>query len=107
MGNGEGSNNEELHSLYRSPNIVRVNKHRRLRWPVHVARMIEDRNAFKILTYKPTGKILLGRRRRRWDDNIRMDLKEIDVHTNNWTDSAQYSDYWIAVVYAALNSRVL
>ena len=55
MGSGEGSFNEELHSLYRSPNIVRVIKSRRLRWAGHLARMEEVRSAFKILTGKPTG----------------------------------------------------
>ena len=50
-------------------------KSRRLRWAGHVARMKEDRNAFKILTGKPTGKRPLGRPRRRWEDDIRMDLK--------------------------------
>ena len=53
--------NEELHSLYRSPNIVRVIKSRRLRWAGHVARMEEGRSAFKILTRKPTGKRHIGR----------------------------------------------
>ena len=53
---------EELHSLYRSPNIVKVIKSRRLRWAGRMARM-EGRSAFKILTGKPTGKILLGRPR--------------------------------------------
>ena len=67
--------NEELHSLYLSPNIVRVIKSRRLRWAGHVARIEEDRSAFKILTGKPTGKRPLGRPRRRWEDNIRMDLE--------------------------------
>ena len=62
--------NEELHSLYRSPNIVRVNKSRRLRWAGR------SRSAFKILTGKPTGKMPLGRPRYRWEDNIRMDLEE-------------------------------
>ena len=65
-----------LHSLYRS-SIVRVIKCRRLRWAGHVARMEEGRSAFKILTGKPTVKIPLGRPRRRWEDNIRMDLEEI------------------------------
>ena len=55
--------NEELHSLYRSPNIVRVIKSRRLRWAGHVARMEEGRGAFKVLTSKPTGKRPLGRPR--------------------------------------------
>ena len=53
--------NEELHSLYRSPNIVRVIKSRRLRWAGHVARMEKDRSAFKILTGKSKGKRPLGR----------------------------------------------
>ena len=63
-----------LHSLNRSPNIVRVIKSRRLRWAGHVARMEEGISAFKILTGKPTGKRPF-RSRRRWEDNIRMDLK--------------------------------
>ena len=59
--------NEELHSLYRSPNIVRAIKSRRSRWTGHVARMEEGRRAFKILTGKTTGKRPLGRPRRRWE----------------------------------------
>ena len=62
-------------------NIVRVMKSRRLRWAGHVARMEEGRSAFKILTGKPTRKRRLGRPRRRWEDNIRMDLKEISGGT--------------------------
>ena len=60
--------------MYRSPNIVRVIKSRRLRWGGHVARMEEDRSAFKILTGKPTGKKPLGRLRHIWEGNIRMNL---------------------------------
>ena len=89
--------------MYRSPNIVRVNKSRRLRWAGHVARMVGGRSAFKILTGKPTGKRPLGRPRRRWKDNIRMDLKEIGINAGNWVDSAQDRDYWRALVNAALN----
>ena len=62
--------NEELHSLYRSPNIVRVIKSRRLRWTGHVARMEDGRSAFKILTGKPTGKRPPGRPRRRWETTL-------------------------------------
>jgi hypothetical protein len=69
--------NEELHSLYRSTNIVRVIKSRRLRWGGHAARMEEGRSAFKILTGKPLGKRPLGRPRRRCEDNIRMALEEM------------------------------
>ena len=64
--------NEELHSWYRSPNIVRVIKSRRLGWAGHVSRMEEGRSDFKILTGKPTGNRPLGRPRRIWEDNIRM-----------------------------------
>ena len=60
--------NEELHSFYRSPNIVREIKSRRLRWAGQVARTEEGTRAFKILTGKPTGKRLLGRPRRRWEE---------------------------------------
>ena len=67
--------NEELHSLYRSPNIVRVIKSRRLRWVGYIARMEEDRTTFKILTGKLTGKRSLGRPRSRWEYNIRIGLK--------------------------------
>ena len=69
--------------MYRSTNIVRVIKSRRLRWTVHVARMEEGRSAFKILTGKPTGKRHLGRPRSRWEDNIRMDLEEIGINVGN------------------------
>ena len=80
--------NEELHSLYRSPNIVRVIKSRRLRWAGHVARMEEGRSSFKILTGEPTGKRPLGRPKRRWEDNIRMNLEEIGINAGNWVDSS-------------------
>ena len=59
-----------------------------------------------MLTGKPTGKGPLGRPRRRWEDNIRMDLKEIGINTRNWVDSAQDRDYCRALVNTALNLRV-
>ena len=74
---------EELHSLYRSPNIVSVLKSTKLRWAGHVARMVEVRSAFKILTGKPTGRRYLGRSRRRWEVKIRMDLEEIGINAGN------------------------
>ena len=97
--------NEELHSLYRLPNIVRVIKSKR--WAGHIAKMEEDRSAFKSLAGKPTGKRLLGRPRRRWEDNIRMDIKEIGINTRNWIDSAQDRIYWKALVNVVLSFRVL
>ena len=69
--------NEELYSLYRLPNIIRVIKSRRVRWAGHVGRMGEDRSAFKFLAGTPRGKGPLARPRHRWEDNIRIDLKEI------------------------------
>ena len=74
-----------------------------MRWAGHVGRMEKGRSAFKILTGKPTGKRPLGRPRRRWEDNIRMDLEEIGINTENWVDSAQDRNYWRAFVNAALN----
>ena len=88
--------------MYRSPNIVKVIKSRRLRWAGHVARMEEGRSAFKILTGKPTGMRPLGRPRCRWEDNIRMDLEE---NAGNWVDSGQDKNYWRALVNEALNLR--
>ena len=81
--------NEGLHSLYRSPNIVRVVKSRRLKWAGHVARMAEGRSALKILTGTTTAKRPLGKSRRRWEDNIRMKRKEIGINMRNSVDSAQ------------------
>ena len=71
---------EELHSLYRSPNIVRMIKSRRLRSAGHVDRVEESRSAFRVLTGKPTGYRLLRKPRCRWEDNIRMNLKEIGIN---------------------------
>ena len=79
--------------MCRSPNIVRVIKSRRLKWADLVARMEDGKSSFKILTDKPTGKRSVGRPRRCWENNIRMDLKEIDINTKNWANSAQDMDY--------------
>ena len=68
--------------------------------------MEEGRSAFKILTGKPTGRRPLGRSRRRWEDNIRMDLEEIGINARNWVVLAQDRDYWRALVNAAFNLRV-
>ena len=68
--------NEELHGLHRSPNVVKVIKSKRLKWARDLARMEEGRSAFKTLRSELTGKILLGKPRRRLEDNIIMDLEE-------------------------------
>jgi hypothetical protein len=70
--------NEEIHYLYCSPNIIKMIKSRRIRWTGHVARMGERRNTYRILVGKPEGKRPLGRPRRRWVDNIKMVLREIE-----------------------------
>jgi hypothetical protein len=68
--------NEELHNLYSSPSIIRMIKLRRMSWAGHVVRMGTKRNAYRILVGKPEGKRPLRRTRRRWVDNIKMDLRE-------------------------------
>jgi hypothetical protein len=69
--------NEELNDLYSSPNIIRVIKSGRMRWAWHVARMTEKRGAYRILVRRPEGRRPLGRPRRRWEDNIKMDIQEV------------------------------
>jgi hypothetical protein len=93
--------------LYRSPNLVRMITSTTLRWTGHVARMEEGRSSFKILTGKPTGKgPLRGCPRVRWEDNIRMDLKEVGINKKNWVNSSQDKGYWRALVNAAFNLRI-
>jgi hypothetical protein len=90
------------------PNIIRQVKSRRMRWAGHVARMGEERNVYKILVGKPEGKRPLGRPRRRWEDGIRTDLREIGLGGGvDWIRLAQYRDRWRAVVSAVMNLRVL
>jgi hypothetical protein len=79
--------NEELHILYSSPNIIRQIKSRGTRWAGHVAHVGEERNAYKVLMGKPEGKRPHGRPRCRWEDRLRMDLREIgwgSVERSSW-----------------------
>jgi hypothetical protein len=69
--------NEELHDLYSSPGIIRIIKARRIRWAGYVARKRAKRNAYRLLVRKPEGRRPLGKPRRRWLDNIRMELVEV------------------------------
>jgi hypothetical protein len=71
--------NEELNDLYSSPNIIQVIKWRRIRWAGHVARMGEKRGAYRILVGRPEGRRPLGITRRRWEDNIKMDLQGVGL----------------------------
>ena len=96
--------NEELNDLYCSLNIIRVNKSTRMRWAEHVAGM--GRGACRVLMGKPEGKIPLRRPKRRWEDNIKMDLQEVGCEGMDWIDLAQDRDRWWAVVSAVMNLRV-
>jgi hypothetical protein len=81
-------------------------KSRRVRWAGRVARVGEKRNAYRILVGKPEGKRPLGRPRRRWEDNIRMDLRDIGWGGMDWIDLAQDRDQWRALVNTVMNLRV-
>ena len=97
--------NEELNDLYCSPNIVRVIKWRRMRWAGHVARMGEERGVYRVLVGKPEGRRPLGRPRRRWVDNIRMDLQQVGCGYMDWIGLVQDRDRWRKVVSAVMNLR--
>ena len=84
--------NEQLSGLYSLPNIVWVVKSRRMRWAGHVARMGEGRGVHRVLVGKPEGKRPLGRPRRRWEDNIKMDLQEVGRNCGDWMELAQDRD---------------
>jgi hypothetical protein len=92
--------------LYSLPNIVRVVKSRRMRWAGHVARMGEDRVVHRVLVEKPEGKRPLRRPRRRWEDNIKMDLQKVGWGRRNWMELAQDRDRWRALVGTVRNFRV-
>jgi len=98
--------NEELNDLYFSPNIVRVKKLRRIIWAGHVARMGEERGVYRVLVGKPEGKRPLGIPRRRWVDNIRMDLQEVGCGYMDWIGLAQDRDRWRTLVSVVMNVRV-
>ena len=90
--------NKELNDLYPLPNIVRVVKSRRMRWAGHMAHMGKDRGVHRVLVGKPGGKRTLGRSRRRWEDNIKMDLQEVGGGRGDWMELAQDRDRWQALV---------
>ena len=95
-----------MNDLYSSPSILRVIKSRRMRWAGHVARMGEERGAYRLLVGKLEGKRPLGRPRRRWVDNIGMDLQEVECGYVDWSGLAQDRDRWRTLVSAVTNLRV-
>jgi hypothetical protein len=99
--------NEELHNFYSCPDIIRRIKSRRMRWAAHVACMGEEKYVYKVLVGKPEGKRPFGRLRRRWEDGIRMDLREAGWGSVQWIQLAQDRDRWRDVVSALMNLRVL
>jgi hypothetical protein len=92
--------------LYSSPSIIRIIKSRKMRWAGHVARRGEKRNSYRLLVGKPEGKRPLGRPRRRWVDNIRMNLEEVGWGDVDWIGMAQDRNKWRALVNSVLNLRV-
>ena len=98
--------NEELSDLYSLPNIVEVLKSRRMRWAGRLALMGEGRVVHSVLVGKPEGKRPLGRPRRRWEVNIKMDLQEVGGGCGDWMELAQDRDRWRALVSTVVNLRV-
>ena len=103
QGNGE---NYIMSDLYPLPNIVRVVKSRRMRLAGHVAHMGEGRGVHRVLVGKPEGKRPMGRSRRRWEDNIKMDLQEVGGSCGDWIELAPDRDTWRALVSTVRNLRV-
>jgi hypothetical protein len=106
MGHIGKLHNEELHGLYSLPSIVRVIKARRMRWAGHVACIGEVRGAYNILVGRPEGRRPLGRPRCRWEDNIKMDLREIGSGNVDWIHLAQDRDRWLVFVNTVMNLQV-
>ena len=85
---------------------MRVIKSRRMRWAGHVAHMGEERGVYRFLVGKPERKKPLERPRRRWEDNIRMDLQKVGCGYMNWIGLAQDRDRWRTLVSEVMNLRV-
>jgi len=97
--------NEELNVLYSSLNIVRVIKSRRMRWARHVGRVGARRGVYRVLVGKPERKRPLGKPRRRWEDNIKMDLQEVGCGGMDCIELALDMDRWRELVNVVMNIR--
>jgi hypothetical protein len=102
----EKQNKEELHNLYPSPNIIRMMKSSRLRWSGHVERIGEKRDACRVLMEKSEGKRPVGRPRRRWVDNIKIDFRGIGWGDMGWIRLLQDRDQWRALVNVVMDHRI-
>jgi hypothetical protein len=91
--------------LYSSSNIIRVIKARKMRWAGHVVRVAERRGGCKVSVGKPEGKRPLGILRRRWEDNIKMDLQEVGIWGHGLDRAGSDRDKWRALVNAVMNLR--
>jgi hypothetical protein len=98
--------NDELHNLYSLQNIVRMIKSRRIRWAGHVACMGEGRGVYRVLVGRPKGKRPRGRPWHRWEDNIKLDLRETGTDGADWIQLAQDRAQWRAFVNTVMNLRV-
>jgi len=98
--------NEELNYLYSLPSILRVIKSRIMRRAGHVERMRESRGGYRVLVGKPEGKRPLRKYRRRWEDNIKMDLQEVGCEGMDWIELAQDRDSWRTLVNAVMIHQV-
>ena len=92
--------------MYSSPNNIRDLKSRRLRWTGHVARMEQFRNAYRVSVGKPESKRPLGRQRRRWEDNIKVDLRKLGCDPRDWIALAENRDQWRTYLRVVMNLRV-
>jgi hypothetical protein len=106
VGDWRKVHNEELYNLYSSPNTIRMIKSRNMGWVGHVAGMGERRNAYRVLVRKPEGQRPLRRHRRKWEDNIKMDLKGIGWDGVDWIDLTQDRDQWRDLMNTGMNLRV-
>jgi hypothetical protein len=98
--------NKEFYNLYSSPSTISMTKSRSVRWAGYVARMGTKRNSCRILVVMSEGKRPVGKPKRRWVDNIKMYLREIEWGSMHWTDLAQNRDQWRVLVNTVMNSRV-
>jgi hypothetical protein len=89
-----------------SPNVIRMIKSRRMRWAGYIARTGGMWNGYRALVGNTEGKILLGRRSRRWENNIKIDVREVGRDDMDWTHLAQDRDQWRALLNTVMNLRV-